>query len=267
MRGQVTSLRNHSTQKLLSPLPVSFSWGWTRSPPLFCCSLSWRQSYLKRVHGSWSGFPQAHLSEPTPLEAEVTHERGGNEKGHSSDLWSDVATGYLQLRDGFCYDGWGGCTHNEAPPASAGLRFQPFRERRGLALSWNGETGFLEKCSAVRSDNKQVQQQLSFCLWPTLSGCTPRCKPAVVFGNNYITDALAAVSKSFQSLPGTGCEDFILVDWSWVNPQRLYQIRRRGEIRVQRRGCFSNYLLSFLKSSNKHTNTRSLILIHSASEW
>ena len=123
----------------------------------------------------------------------------------------------------------GGGTHTEAPPASTGLRFQPFRE---LGEAWHSaemvKLDFWESALLCAQTTNRYNNSSPFCLWLTLSGCTGRCKPAVVFGNNYITDALAAVSKSFQSLPGIGYEDFILVDWSWVNPQRLYQIRRRG---------------------------------------
>lgn len=69
--------------KLLSALPVSFSWDLSRAPPavlpLFCCSLSWRQMVIWRgsvAAGQVSHRVQAQPISVTPWEAEVTHERG-----------------------------------------------------------------------------------------------------------------------------------------------------------------------------------------------
>lgn len=71
--------------------------------------------------------------------------REGNEKGHSSDLWPNVAIGYLQLRDGFCYGGGGTPKQTPpAPPANVGLRFQPFRGRR-LAFGFKGAAAEMVK--------------------------------------------------------------------------------------------------------------------------
>lgn len=76
-----TQKRNHI--KLVSPLPVSFSGGWTRALPavptvVLPWSLLTSDGYLKRVFWLLVRFPTgtAHLSAPThPREAEVMHER------------------------------------------------------------------------------------------------------------------------------------------------------------------------------------------------
>lgn len=136
--------------------------------------------------------------------------REGIEKGHSSDLWPDVAIGHLQLRDGFCYRG----TPKQippAPPANVGLRFQPFRGR-SLAFRVKGAVAELVKLDfeiAFCQDDTQRQHSNRFLFdWFSCRLHSQMQASCWYFGtlHNWFD---CCCFESLQSFLGIGCEDFV----------------------------------------------------------
>lgn len=116
--------------KLLSPLPVSFNWGWTRFPlavqPLFCCSLSWRQIVIWRgsvAPGQVSHSPETQPNSLTLWEAEVTHERG---EWKGPLLWFMTRRSYRipPYQEWFLLQRWRYTNADPpSPPANVGFKF------------------------------------------------------------------------------------------------------------------------------------------------
>lgn len=179
--------------KVLSPLPVSFSGGWTHR----CSAVVTPDVRQIFEEGLWLlvRFPAGPRISPSlwPPGKQRSRMREGIEKGHSSDLWPDVAIGYLQLRDGFCSRGAPKQTP-PAPPANVGLRFQPFRGR-SLAFRVKRAVAEIVKLDVETAffwDNKQGQHSSRFLRF----SCRVHAQMSAsccILEQHYITDSTSAV--------------------------------------------------------------------------
>lgn len=125
--------------KLLSPLPVSFNWGWTRFPlavlPLFCRSLSWRQIVI------WRG--SVAPGQVSPRLSPTLWPPGKQRSRMREGEWKELLLWFMTRRsyrippdqEWFLLQRWRYTNADPpVPPANVGLKFQPFR-RRSLAES------------------------------------------------------------------------------------------------------------------------------------